>query len=504
MRKLFSGIMLLLSLFCISVSIYILAGMKLEDHKSDKAFEEIREVFDQEYPENSKDNSEDEPNINPGLLELHEKNPDCVGWIQIEDTHIDYPVMYHPEEKNYYLRKNFNQKYDISGTPFIAEICDPENFDNLIIYGHHMNSGAMFADLDKYKNESFYQEHKKIIYSTLHGDEIYEVMACFAVPVYTGNDFAYYAFTKAETLLEYKNFVDICIKKSYYNTGVISVSNSLRQCIQLISEFPLLAVYAYHAYNHYEKNQSMYIHNPDPKLSTAENLLMMLRHDQKYTPVEAKVLDTSLILHMEHGGGNNSTFTTRVVTSSGSDTYSTIAAAMSSLKGPKHGGANKKVVEMMDNIRENVKDFSDKEEISAYLMKIIDKQVFDKKGLIYGMGHAVYTLSDPRERVFKKYVEALAREKGRESDLQLYENVEVIAPKLIAENRNTIKRVSPNVDFYSGFVYDMLGIPRELYTAIFAVARVVGWSAHRMEELICTDKIIRPAYMSVMEEKEKC
>ena len=248
----------------------------------------------------------------------------------------------------------------------------------------------------------------------------------------------------------------------------------------------------------------MYIHNPDPKLSTAENLLMMLRHDQKYTPVEAKVLDTSLILHMEHGGGNNSTFTTRVVTSSGSDTYSTIAAAMSSLKGPKHGGANIKVVEMMDNIRENVKDFSDKEEISAYLMKIIDKQVFDKKGLIYGMGHAVYTLSDPRERVFKKYVEALAREKGRESDLQLYENVEVIAPKLIAENRNTIKRVSPNVDFYSGFVYDMLGIPRELYTAIFVVARVVGWSAHRMEELICTDKIIRPAYMSVMEEKEKC
>ena len=284
----------------------------------------------------------------------------------------------------------------------------------------------------------------------------------------------------------------------------ISVSNSLRQCIHLISEFPLLAVYAYHAYNHYEKNQSMYIHNPDPKLSTAENLLMMLRHDQKYTPVEAKVLDTSLILHMEHGGGNNSTFTTRVVTSSGSDTYSTIAAAMSSLKGPKHGGANIKVVEMMDNIRENVKDFSDKEEISAYLMKIIDKQVFDKKGLIYGMGHAVYTLSDPRERVFKKYVEALAREKGRERDLQLYENVEVIAPKLIAENRNTIKRVSPNVDFYSGFVYDMLGIPRELYTAIFAVARVVGWSAHRMEELICTDKIIRPAYMSVMEEKEKC
>lgn len=284
----------------------------------------------------------------------------------------------------------------------------------------------------------------------------------------------------------------------------ISVSNSLRQCIQLISEFPLLAVYAYHAYNHYEKNESMYIHNPDYKLSTAENLLMMLRPDKKYTPVEAKVLDTALILHMEHGGGNNSTFTTRVVTSSGSDTYSTIAAAMSSLKGPKHGGANIKVMDMMDNIREHVRDFSDEEEIASYLRKIIDKEAFDKKGLIYGMGHAVYTLSDPRERVFKKYVEELAQEKGREKDLELYENIEKIAPKLISENRNTVKSVSPNVDFYSGFVYDMLGIPRELYTAIFAVARVVGWSAHRIEELICTDKIIRPAYMSVMDEKEIC
>lgn len=281
-----------------------------------------------------------------------------------------------------------------------------------------------------------------------------------------------------------------------------SVSHSLMQCIQLISQFPLLAVYAYHAYNHYEKNQSMYVHNPDPKLSTAENLLMMLRPDQHYTPVEAKVLDTALILHMEHGGGNNSTFTTRVVTSTGSDTYSTIAAAMSSLKGPKHGGANIKVMDMMDHIRANVKDYADKEEIASYLEKIINKQAFDQKGLIYGMGHAVYTLSDPRERVFKQYVKQLASEKGREKDLQLYENVEEIAPKLIAAHRNTVKGVSPNVDFYSGFVYDMLGIPRELYTAIFAVARVVGWSAHRIEELICTDKIIRPAYMSVMEEKE--
>lgn len=283
------------------------------------------------------------------------------------------------------------------------------------------------------------------------------------------------------------------------NAKDISVSNSLRQCIQLISEFPLMAVYGYNAYNHYEKGKSMFIHNPDPSLSTAENLLMMMRADQKYTPVEAKVLDTALILHMEHGGGNNSTFATRVVTSSGSDTYSTMAAAMCSLKGPKHGGANIKVMEMMDDIRANVKDYSDEEEISAYLEKIIGKQAFDKKGLIYGMGHAVYTLSDPRERVFKYYVEQLAKEKGREKDLGLYENIEKIAPGLI--EKKTHRKVSPNVDFYSGFVYDMLGIPRELYTAIFAVARIVGWSAHRIEELICTDKIIRPAYMSVMEEK---
>lgn len=282
----------------------------------------------------------------------------------------------------------------------------------------------------------------------------------------------------------------------------ISVGNSLRQCIQLISEFPLLAVYGYNAYNHYENNESMYIHNPDPALSTAENLLRMMRPDKQYTPVEAKVLDTALILHMEHGGGNNSTFTTRVVTSSGSDTYSTMAAAMSSLKGPKHGGANIKVMEMMEDIRTHVRDYADKDEISAYLSKIIDREAFDRKGLIYGIGHAVYSLSDPRERVFKQYVKELAMEKGREDDLLLYENIEELAPRLIAEKRHIFKGVSPNVDFYSGFVYDMLGIPRELYTAIFAVARIVGWSAHRIEELICTDKIIRPAYMSVMEERE--
>ncbi|MCR5684570.1 MAG: citrate/2-methylcitrate synthase [Lachnospiraceae bacterium] len=284
--------------------------------------------------------------------------------------------------------------------------------------------------------------------------------------------------------------------------NVTTVKNTLRQCIRLISEFPLMAVYAYHAYFYSEMNGSMIIHRPDPSLSTAENILLMLRPDQKYSPTEAKVLDTALILHMEHGGGNNSTFTTRLVTSAGSDTYSTIAAAMSSLKGPKHGGANIKVMEMMADIRANVADTSDKDEVAAYLKKIIDKEAFDKKGLIYGMGHAIYSLSDPRERIFRGFVEDLVKEKGKQKEFELYTVIEELAPKLISEKRKIYKGVSPNVDFFSGFVYEMLGIPVELYTAMFAIARIVGWSAHRIEELICMDKIMRPAYMSVMQERE--
>lgn len=285
-------------------------------------------------------------------------------------------------------------------------------------------------------------------------------------------------------------------------TQANTLEDNIRQAVQLVAEFPLLAVYGYHAYNHYDNNGSMYIHRPDPKMSTAENFLRLLRPDASYTELEAKVLDIALILHMEHGGGNNSTFTTRVVTSSGSDIYSAVAAAMSSLKGPKHGGANIKVMEMMENIRENVSDWNDMDMIKDYLRKILDKEVFDKKGLIYGMGHAVYSVSDPRERILKEYVEKLAVEKGREKDMKLYQAIEKLAPEIIAEKRHIYKGVSPNVDFYSGFVYDMLGIPQELYTPLFAVARIVGWSAHRIEELIDMDKIIRPAYMSVMEEKE--
>lgn len=282
-----------------------------------------------------------------------------------------------------------------------------------------------------------------------------------------------------------------------------TLEDSLCQCILLIARFPMLAAYAYHAYNHYENDESMYIHRPDPTLSTAENLLLMLRPDKNYTHLEAKVLDVALMLHMEHGGGNNSTFTTRVVTSSGSDTYSTIAAAMSSLKGPKHGGANIKVMEMMQNIRENVRDLKDYDEVYSYLGKILAGEAFDKKGLIYGMGHAVYSLSDPRERIFRSFVEKLASAKNREDDMQLYEFVEEAAPKLIAQKCRIMKGVSPNVDFYSGFVYDMLDIPVELYTAIFAIARIVGWSAHRIEELNTAGKIIRPAYLSVMKKREE-
>ena len=286
------------------------------------------------------------------------------------------------------------------------------------------------------------------------------------------------------------------------NISSMALEDSIRQCLLLIAQFPMLAIYGYHAYNHIENYDSMFIHRPDPNLSTAENILRMLRPDKKYTPIEAHILDIALILHMEHGGGNNSTFTTRVVTSAGTDTYSAIAAAMSSLKGPKHGGANIKVIEMMKNIKENISDTTDRDEIREYLSKMLAGEVFDNKGLIYGLGHAVYSLSDPREIIFKEYVKELAHNKGKDSDMELYNIVEEEGLKLINSNRHIYKGVCPNVDFYSGFVYDMLDIPVELYTPLFAIARIVGWSSHRIEELICMNKIIRPAYMSVMKELE--
>ena len=277
----------------------------------------------------------------------------------------------------------------------------------------------------------------------------------------------------------------------------LSIENVLRQSIQLISTFPMLAVYGYHAYNHYERDDSMYIHRPDKELSLAENFLRMLRPDMKYTPLETHVLDIALLLHMEHGGGNNSSFTTRVVTSSGSDTYSAIAAAMSSLKGRKHGGANLMVMNMMEDIRAHIKDYHDEEEIEHYLDKILNKEEFDKKGLIYGMGHAVYTNSDPREVILKSFAKNLSVEKGMEKEYALYETVEKEAGQLIMNKRKMFKPVCANVDFYSGFVYSMLGIPEEMFTPMFATARISGWCAHRLEELVNAGKIIRPAYKYV-------
>ena len=280
-----------------------------------------------------------------------------------------------------------------------------------------------------------------------------------------------------------------------------SIENVLRQCVGIISVMPMLAVYAYQAYKHYDLNDSLIIHYPKRELSMAENILRMLRPDKSYTELEAKVLDAALVLHMEHGGGNNSTFTARVITSAGSDTYSVISASLSSLKGPKHGGANIKVVEMVNDIKKNVKNTDDEKELTDYLGKILDKKAFDGLGLIYGMGHAVYSISDPRAKILKGLAEKLAAEKGREKDLRLYEEIERITPGLITSRKNAFTGICANVDLYSGFVYDMLGLPKELYTPIFACARVVGWSAHRIEELTSSGKIIRPAYVSMVEEK---
>lgn len=277
----------------------------------------------------------------------------------------------------------------------------------------------------------------------------------------------------------------------------LSMENVLRQCLKLISLFPLLTVYSYQAYKHYTLGESLFIHNPERCEPTAEMLLRTLREDKKFTALEAAVLDMALILHAEHGGGNNSTFTTHVVSSSGTDTYSAIAAALGSLKGPKHGGANIKVVKMFDDLRKNVSDTDDEEAVADYLKKLLHKEAFDRQGLIYGMGHAVYSISDPRAMIFRKYVKKLAEAKGRMKDYRLYSCVERLAPQVIAQERHIYKGVSTNVDFYSGFVYSMLDLPMELYTPIFACARISGWSAHRLEELINVDKIIRPAYLNV-------
>ena len=286
------------------------------------------------------------------------------------------------------------------------------------------------------------------------------------------------------------------------NANDIRIENVLRQCLQLIALFPLLSVYGYQAYSHYHDGNSLYIHNPLPELSTAENILRVLRPDSSYTDLEARILDLALVLHAEHGGGNNSTFTTHVVSSSGTDTYSVIAASLGSLKGPKHGGANIKVVQMFEDMKNTLPDWEDEDAVSAYLKALLHKEAFDRAGLIYGMGHAVYSLSDPRANLFKKSVNSLSEAKGREKEYKLYSLVERLAPQIISEERRIYKGVSANIDFYSGFVYSMLDLPIELYTPIFAISRIAGWSAHRLEELINAGKIIRPAYKNVAPRRE--
>ena len=282
----------------------------------------------------------------------------------------------------------------------------------------------------------------------------------------------------------------------------ISIPNVLRQSLELISIFPSIAVHSYSAMRYYLNHDSLVIHRPKPELSTAENILYMLRPDNKYTPLEAKILDVALMLHAEHGGGNNSTFTTHVVTSSGTDTYASVVAALSSLKGPKHGGANIQAVKMFKELEKNISDWEDNDEILSYLEKILHKEAFDKSGVIYGMGHAIYSISDPRAQIFKGSVKELSAEKGRSKEFEFYERVEKLSADLIAAERKIYKGVSANIDFYSGFVYSMLGIPTELYTPLFAIARISGWSAHRIEELNTKGKIIRPAYKCVQERTE--
>ncbi len=297
----------------------------------------------------------------------------------------------------------------------------------------------------------------------------------------------------AKCVLELYNYDD--------NADDTSVENLIRQCIELIARFPLLAVYGYNAYRHHYGKESFIIHNPISELSTAENFLRMLRFDSKYTDSEAKLLDLILVLHAEHGGGNNSSFTTHVVSSSGTDTYSVIASALGSLKGPKHGGANKKVSDMFRDMQENIKDITDRDEVKHYLNKILDKEAFDRTGLIYGIGHAVYTISDPRAVILKEHVRNLAEEKGYQDIFQLYETVGDLSPELLSAKKGGVKQVSTNVDYFSGLAYTMLGIPEELFTPLFAIARITGWCAHRIEELTNRPRIIRPAYKGVESQK---
>lgn len=398
--------------------------------------------------------------------------------------------------------RDLNGKGVLAGLTNISDVCAKKIVDGEEVpcAGNLYYRGYNIKDLVKGFLDAKHSGFEEIAYLLLFGElpnvtELKDFQQMLAQRRMLPPNFVRDVIMKAPSR-DMMNNISRCILQLYsYDVKAddTDIPNVLRQCLNLIAQFPMLMVYGYHAYN-YRRGQDLYIYAPDPSLSTAENILMMLRENRQYTALEAEILDMALVLHMDHGGGNNSTFTTHVVTSSGTDTYSTISAAMASLKGPKHGGANIKVTQMFEDMKFCVKDWTDDDEVRCYLEALLNKEAFDRKGLIYGMGHAIYSVSDPRAEIFKKFVKELAIEKGCEKEYALYEKVEKMAPEVIAQKRKMYKGVNANVDFYSGLVYSMLDLPPALYTPIFAAARIVGWSAHRLEELKNVDKIIRPAY----------
>lgn len=402
--------------------------------------------------------------------------------------------------------RDINGKGVVAGLTEISEVCSTEIKDGKSVpcrgklYYRGIDVEKLVGGFVRGKRFGFEETVYLLIFGTLpKKDELDDFCALLAAYRTLPTSFVRDIILKAPSADMMNTLARSVLTLYSYDSKAddITLPNVLRQCLQLVALFPLLSVYGYHAYSHYHDKKSLYIHAPKPELSAAENILRILRPDSSYTPLEAHILDIALVLHAEHGGGNNSSFTTHVVTSSGTDTYSVMAAALGSLKGPRHGGANIKVVEMMEDIKANVSDIHDEDAIKSYLADILNKKTFDKKGLIYGMGHAVYSLSDPRAEIFKSFVERLSVEKGLEEEYALYSAIERLAPEVIASKRKIYKGVSANVDFYSGFVYKMLNLPKELYTPIFAMARIAGWSAHRIEELVNEGKIIRPAYKSI-------
>lgn len=406
--------------------------------------------------------------------------------------------------------RDLNGKGVLAGLTNISDVCAKKivNGEEVPCEGNLYYRGYNIKDIVKGFLEAHHPGFEETAYLLLFGElptqsELKDFQSMLAERRMLPPNFVRDIIMKAPSR-DMMNNISRCILQLYsYDAKAddTTIPNVLRQCLNLISQFPMLMIYGYHAYN-YRRGRDLYIYAPDPSLSTAENILMMLREDRQYTELEAKILDMALVLHMDHGGGNNSTFTTHVVTSSGTDTYSTIAAAMASLKGPKHGGANVKVTQMFEDMKNTLTDWEDEVQIRSYLEALLDKKAFDQKGLIYGMGHAIYSISDPRADIFKGFVKQLAKEKHREEEYALYEKVEHLAPIIIGEKRKMYKGVNANVDFYSGLVYSMLNLPSALYTPIFAAARIVGWSAHRLEELKNVDKIIRPAYKPLAPHRE--